>query len=229
MVRWFYGLTACLTLAAINPNAKTTTAKAEADLVPATAAQPTPAPDAASTEATDKQADIDEADPFGDVEAVQPPKTPAFNAFPPTSPDPTPALQPTPDVVDVEKLREELQQLRQRRIELLDQENLVRFAEEERKTVRELEAWKKLQEARAALEAIQNEFGDTEAARLANQVLPHIPATSVPTNSRPNNRDVLSPFPHVPNTFGAQNRTNRFAPATTVPRKPGEEAPTREL
>ena len=92
---------------------------------------------------------------------------------------------PTSDE-EIQKLRDELKTVRQKQIDELEVETLIRQVYEEREASRERDAWAKLEEVRKTLEALENEYGGTKAGDVSRQLQGQIPnsmkeAGAVPT------------------------------------------------
>ena len=81
---------------------------------------------------------------------------------------------PTSDA-EIQKLREELRTLRQRKIDALDVPALVRELHQEREEARADAAWKKLQRIRKELAELESEHPGTAAAGVARTVQETIP------------------------------------------------------
>lgn len=81
---------------------------------------------------------------------------------------------PTSDA-EIQKLREELRTLRQRKIDALDVPALVRELHQEREEARADAAWKKLQRIRKELAELESEHPGTAAAGVARAVQETIP------------------------------------------------------
>lgn len=76
---------------------------------------------------------------------------------------------------EIQKLREELRTLRQRKIDALDVPTLVRELHQEREEARADAAWKKLQRIRKELAELESEHPGTAAAGVARAVQETIP------------------------------------------------------
>ena len=108
---------------------------------------------------------------------------------------------PRPSAEEEAKLRQELKEALQRKVDSLSVEGLMEEVYREREASREAEAWKKLQRLREELDALENEFPGTaaadDAARMQGAVLvtpepapPAPPKTEAPVPSQQEERKV---------------------------------------
>lgn len=81
---------------------------------------------------------------------------------------------------EAKELRAELKALREKRIDALSPEDLVKELDAERTHQQEQESWTKLQTLRKQLRALMTEYPETETARVAVEAIRSIPQTDRP-------------------------------------------------
>ncbi len=104
---------------------------------------------------------------------------------------------------EIQKLREELRTLRQRKIDALDVPALVRELHQEREEARADAAWKKLQRIRKELAELESEHPGTAAAGVARAVQETIPGEAPSVAFPLNAAGGIGPAIGVPTYYAA--------------------------
>lgn len=138
----------------------------------------------------------------------------------------TVAEQPIPvptSEEEIQKLRDELKAVRQKQIDELEVETLIRQVYEEREASRERDAWTKLEEVRKTLEALENEYGGTKAGDVSRQLQGQIPNSMKEAGGAPiYNRSGTAPaFQPSGATIPGPRDSVRYSPSFDPPHADG--------